>query len=252
MIKRITNRAAVPPRTMPIIAIYNTKGGVGKTEIVRNVGHRAIARHQEIVLFDVDGQNDLANLFLPKGESFVADYERTKYLLLTKDFRTAQAYPDRIVVADCPPQVETLTALESNVHCWVIPVGSDDREVQQAISLATILKQKGKKFAFVLSRWDFSSEYSRDYVSSLFAVGPIVCIALERMNEVVDIARVNRVPVSDIDNEIGEMYDSIADWILDCCPLDESWLMNEDDLENNFDVDDFQKIRSMERVRYEI
>jgi hypothetical protein len=250
-----TRRSAVPVRTAPFVAVFTTKGGVGKTEIVRNIAHYAIAERKQMILFDADSQNDSANLLLPKGHSFDEsvhkDFERSDYVLVTKSFRDTQVYLERIVVADCPPQMDTLEILGKAVSFWIIPVGSDDREVQQAISLANILKLQKRRFAFVLSRWNMESEYSRDYVSALFAVGPIFGVILHFDADSVDISRVQRVPVIDNDDDLGESYQLLAKWVLmDSCRTTDDWMMTEEELETLFDVEDFEAIRAKERVRY--
>ena len=40
-----------------------------------------------------------------------SDFERSEFVLVTQNFADVRAYPERIVIADCPPQHEAVELL---------------------------------------------------------------------------------------------------------------------------------------------
>jgi hypothetical protein len=243
----------------PVIAVANHKGGVGKTEITRHVAYAAIENRQRIVLFDADKQDDSANLLLPKGKVFnrteYEDFERSEMVLVTKNFQDVRAYrSQRLTVCDCPPQVETFSILSADVDFWVIPVGSDEREVSQALS---VVKMINKPFAFVLSRWDIDAPHAPELMLRLFKAGRIYRAILHIDTDIVTSSRVERLPTWDVDeyddDGIGFLYKDVADWILvGCDDTDDDEggrYLTADELEEDYEVE-FERIRSKERVRY--
>jgi cellulose biosynthesis protein BcsQ len=243
------------PRTGTFIAVCNTKGGVGKTEICRHAAYMAIDNKQHIVLFDADSQNDSVNLMLPKGKNAsdidYTDFERTEFVLVTKNFADVQAYPDRIAIADCAPQADSITVLGSIADIWVIPVDADDRGVAQAILTAKALKKLGKPFVFVLSRWESSVSHAHDFIAALFEAGRIYRAILHYDAASVSSARVNRIPVRNLDEDLGELFDDLASWMLAGCPDDEDFFWTKQDLSTFLGIDDVHAVRAKERVRYE-
>jgi len=253
MLKRSkTQTSSILARIAKFIAIYSSKGGVAKTEIARNIAHKAIELRLPIILFDVDSQKDSSTLMLPEGKLFQhehPDFERTEFVLVTQNFADVKAYPERIVIADCPPQSEVLPLLGKAVDFWIIPVGCDVQEVQHAIEVA---KKVTQPFAFVLSRWDLNVERSNEFISALFGVGKIFNAVLHQDNNVVAEARAKRVSVWDIDDELGELFDCLADWVLTTqCSEHKDYFLNENDLDELFGIEDFEEIRKRSRVRYE-
>lgn len=247
-----TPKSSVSARTGKFVAVYNSKGGVGKTEISRNIAHKAIESRCPIVLFDVDSQKDSSTLMLPVGEVMQpkhSDFERSEFVLVTQNYADVRAYPERMVIADCPPQHEAVELLSKVVDFWIIPVGCDTQEVQHAIEIAKRVEQP---FAFVLSRWDLDVEQSDEFISALFAVGKIFGSVLHQDNSVVAEARAKRLPVWDVDEALGEMFDSLTDWVINSqCSESDEYFLNEDDLDELFGIEDFEEIRNRSRIRYE-
>jgi cellulose biosynthesis protein BcsQ len=247
-----TQTPSVPARTGKFIAIYNSKGGVGKTEISRNIAHKAIELRRPIILFDVDSQKDSSVLMLPEGKSLQAehpDFERTEFVLVTQNYADVKAYPERIVIADCPPQAEVLSLVGKAVNFWIIPVGCDTQEVQHALEVA---KKVTQPFAFVLSRWDLNVERSNEFLSALFAAGKIFGSVLHQENNSVAEARSKRLPVWDVDDNLGEMFQNLADWVISSqCSEHSDYFLDENDLEELFGIEDFEEVRNRSRVRYE-
>lgn len=247
-----TPKPSVSARTGKFIAVYNSKGGVGKTEISRNLAHKAIESRRPIVLFDVDSQKDSSTLMLPVGKVMQpehSDFERSEFVLVTQNFADVRAYPERIVIADCPPQHEAVELLSKIVDFWIIPVGCDVQEVQHAIEVA---KRVAQPFAFVLSRWDLDVEQSDEFIAALFAVGKIFGSVLHQDNTVVAEARAKRLPIWDIDDSLGEMFGNLANWVIGSqCSEHEDYFLNENDLDELFGIEDFEDIRNRSRIRYD-
>ena len=175
-------------------------------------------------------------MLLPVGNEInpaLTDFERSRFVLVTHNFEDVRAYPERLVIADCPPQRDSLTLLESIADFWVIPVGSDVQEVQHAIEVA---KQMTKPFVFVLSRWNFDVEGSNGLLETLFAVGRIFRSVLHQDNVVVAEARARRVPVWEVDEEFGELYEDVATWILSAeCSYNAEYFLDQADIDDLID-----------------
>jgi len=253
MLKRSKSQTpSIPARVAKFIAVHNEKGGVAKTEICRNAAHRAIELRCPIILFDVDSQRDSSVLMLPEGKTWQdehPDFERTEFVLVTQNFADVKAFPERMVIADCPPQSEVLSILAQVADVRIIPVGCDSQEVQHAIEVSKKLTQP---FVFVLSRWDFDVDRSNEFISALFAAGRIFYAVIHQDNNVVAEARAKRLPVWEIDEELGDMFEALADWILTTqCSEHPDYFLDEHDLNEILGVDDFKAIRNRSRVRYE-
>lgn len=109
---------------MKTIAVYNNKGGVGKTTISVHVALFAAMRRIKTLAAGLDRQADLCR-WLARGDAQVQDglaFRRGEYLDVVY---SPMKVPDRLknydlVVADCPPAVEIVDKVSADL--WVVPL----------------------------------------------------------------------------------------------------------------------------------
>ncbi len=104
------------------VAVFNRKGGVGKTTIAVILAQIALVRHQRVLAIDLDPSGNFTSAFGFLKNSSFKDYFRTKNTLEDSD---ADAPEDWIVI-DCPPSLD-----EASEHAMdfadiiVVPVRPD-------------------------------------------------------------------------------------------------------------------------------
>lgn len=99
------------------IAVYNNKGGVGKTSLVAHVGFRAIEKRQVITVLDADRQHNTMD-WLTSGQWDGNATVLMGTVTVTRDISEADA---NIVIIDCPPAFEVVS-LYNDVDIWIVPV----------------------------------------------------------------------------------------------------------------------------------
>lgn len=102
------------------IAVYNNKGGVGKTSLVAHVGFRAIEKHQVITILDADRQHNAIDWMT--GGNWDGNITITNgAVTVTTD---AQSIDNSgLLVIDCPPAFEIVENFR-DVDIWLVPVGN--------------------------------------------------------------------------------------------------------------------------------
>lgn len=130
-----------PPRDMPVVAVLNFKGGVGKTTLTANLAPVLAGRGERVLVIDLDYQGSLTALALPGDRIRVAAAERrlahdlfaaepTRDLLVRLAERGGDpAEPFHVVGA-----VDALADCESRLFArWVLrPDGPDPRYLLRA------------------------------------------------------------------------------------------------------------------------
>jgi cellulose biosynthesis protein BcsQ len=105
-------RSAVPPflpldeRRVPIIAVANLKGGVGKTTLTANLGATLSKQGKRVLLVDLDYQGSLTSLCLPPAE--IREIRRARRFV-DRLFDDAAAAPGQLV--ECSHRVGQLSGV---------------------------------------------------------------------------------------------------------------------------------------------
>jgi len=99
------------------IAIYNNKGGVGKTSLTAHIGFRAMETNQSITVVDADRQNNSMD-WLTGGEWDGNSTVERGSVKVTNDILEADG---DLVIIDCPPAFEVVQNYP-DVDVWIIPV----------------------------------------------------------------------------------------------------------------------------------
>ena len=100
------------------IAIYNNKGGVGKTSLTAHIGFRAMETGRAITIVDADRQNNAMD-WLTNGSWDGNSTVEIGSVKLTKDFGEIDS--NDLVVIDCPPAFEVVSNYP-DVDIWIVPV----------------------------------------------------------------------------------------------------------------------------------
>lgn len=99
------------------IAVFNHKGGAGKSTLTAHIGFRAEERRVQITIFDSDRQANTMQWLSShswKGEAFDLGTVR-----VTNDRYEGESA--RNCVVDCPPSFGVVTE-QKNIDVWLIPV----------------------------------------------------------------------------------------------------------------------------------
>ena len=123
------------------VAVFNRKGGVGKTTLAVILAQIALVRHNRVLAIDLDPSKNFTSAFSFLKDSGFRDYFRIKDALEDND---ADASEDWIVI-DCPPSLDdtTMFAVEFS-DITVIPVRPDYFSVSPLRLLWTIAEKQGK------------------------------------------------------------------------------------------------------------
>jgi len=109
---------------MQTIAIYNNKGGIGKTTFAVHLALYAAERRIRTMAIGLDRQGDLVR-WLSRGEQLLQNgmvFERGKYLQVA--YSPMEVPPGLqgfdLVIADCPPAIEVVDEVDANL--WLVPL----------------------------------------------------------------------------------------------------------------------------------
>lgn len=100
------------------VAIYNNKGGVGKSTLVCHTAFRAAELKRELLVVDADRQNNTMSWLSNHDWNGDESFEMGSVVVTTQDDERFTG----ITVIDAPPAFEFVKEI-SKVDVWVIPVG---------------------------------------------------------------------------------------------------------------------------------
>jgi cellulose biosynthesis protein BcsQ len=101
-----------------VVAVYNNKGGVGKTSLVAHVGFRAMELQKEITVVDADSQYNTMD-WLTNGQWDMNTTLSRGTITITTDVREIDDSDFSII--DCPPAFEVVQNYPK-VNVWIVPV----------------------------------------------------------------------------------------------------------------------------------
>lgn len=145
--------------TMKTIAVYNNKGGIGKTTFSVHLALYAVKHRIRTLVVGLDRQGDVCR-WLAGGDCELQDglhFRKGDYLQV---IYSPMELPDRIknyelVIADCPPAVEVVDKLSADL--WLVPL--DGRLAMENLgNIYPSLKQANGIITLVLNRCDLAGK----------------------------------------------------------------------------------------------
>jgi chromosome partitioning protein len=198
------------------IAVFNQKGGAGKSTLVAHIGFRAIERNQSLVVFDSDRQLNSID-WLANHEWSGEPYQNGS-IFVTNDGVYAKNRDSCII--DCPPSINVVDEIE-NVDVWLIPV-SGRFSGDGAINVLHSLKESNAR-KILISNMALSSEFGKDELKALAQIDcevfkfPIQQQELVRKAEMLGIAAW-QVPYG-MRSSSAQNLKLFSDWVLDGCSV---------------------------------
>lgn len=101
-----------------VVAVYNHKGGVGKSTLVAHVGFRAMELKKEITVFDSDLQSNTI-VWLTNGQWDNNTTVTRGSVTMTIDIEELKQ--SKFSIIDCPPPIEVVRNYPA-VDVWLVPV----------------------------------------------------------------------------------------------------------------------------------
>lgn len=100
------------------IAIYNHKGGVGKSTLTAHLGFYAIEHNIDVAVIDADRQN-CSMSWLSKHEWSGDESYKVGPVYVTN---TDAEYDNKFIIYDTPPAFDVISNLSNRIDKWIVPV----------------------------------------------------------------------------------------------------------------------------------
>jgi cellulose biosynthesis protein BcsQ len=200
------------------IAVYNNKGGVGKTSLVAHVGFRAIQLKKHITVLDADRQSNAMD-WLSNGQWDGNSLLEIGTVKLTTDIMEVDN--SDITITDCPPAFEVVE-LYQDVDIWIVPV-SGRFSVSGAMNVLDSIKKVDKKPRVVLvaNMVDARTEFGKKELEEIRKLDVELFKLPIPRHDVVGKAEMSCVPCWDIPYGIRSLtavnLRTFADWVLSGC-----------------------------------
>lgn len=119
------------------IAVFNHKGGVGKSTLSSHLGFYAIENSIKATIIDADRQQCTISWLSGHNWNGDSSYDKGSLYVTNED----KVFDDDIIIYDCSPSFEVIGNLANRVDNWIIPV--DGRfSVEGAMAVIQELKDK--------------------------------------------------------------------------------------------------------------
>lgn len=158
---------------MKTIAVYNGKGGCGKTNVVVHVGVAA-AHTMRTSILDLDTDMQYAWEWSQRREQTSPVVEKSTAPQLPKQLADFAAAGVELTILDFPPNLSAANAKSlALVDLIVVPVQPSAADINGFLKAVNIVKSSGKPFVFVMSRTDKGDPDVADTVTILSQFGEV-------------------------------------------------------------------------------
>ncbi len=200
------------------IAVYNNKGGVGKTSLVAHIGFRAIQLSKHITVLDADRQSNTVD-WITNGQWDGNSLLEIGTVKLTTDVNDIDS--NDVTIIDCPPAFEVVE-LYQYVDIWIVPV-SGRFSVSGAMNVLDSIKKMDKKPRVVLvaNMVDARTEFGKKELEEIRKLDVELFKLPIPRHDVVGKAEMSCVPCWEIPYGIRSLtavnLRTFADWVLSGC-----------------------------------
>jgi cellulose biosynthesis protein BcsQ len=104
------------------IAVYNNKGGVGKSTLASHIAFKAMELQMPLYVLDSDRQRNTTSWL--SGHTKTSTGYTIGSVTVSHDISDLDVYSDRLCIIDCPPIFSVVEHLSTEVDAWLVPVGS--------------------------------------------------------------------------------------------------------------------------------
>ena len=125
------------------VAVFNRKGGVGKTTIAVILAEMALIRHNKILAVDLDPSRNFSDAL-----GFMKNYFRTSLRLKDRLEDSDADSPEEWIIIDCPPTLDEASKKAIDFADIIIaPVRPDFFSLSNLAIIYTIAEKSGKERA---------------------------------------------------------------------------------------------------------
>lgn len=151
------------------IAVYNHKGGVGKTSLVAHIGFRAIEKGLAVTIIDADRQHNAID-WLTNG-NWDGNSEVTNGSVTITTDTSGIDDNDGLVVIDCPPAFDVVDDFRT-VDIWLVPVGNRFSMIGAMNLLLTIKSiQINPRVVLIPNMVDFKTQFGQTKLREINKLG---------------------------------------------------------------------------------
>lgn len=162
---------------MKVLAVFNSKGGSGKSTIAMHIAVAA-AEQLRVAILDVD-PNATTTEWGRARESDTPHVEQSSAFKLKADIERMRTAGADLVVLDCPPSITAESAfLVSCADFVVVPVQPTMPDVAGCFKATKIIDAQKKPYAFILNRCPPPSIETQQAEEGLSQSGPLCPISI--------------------------------------------------------------------------
>jgi chromosome partitioning protein len=160
-----------------VLAVFNTKGGSGKSTISMHVGVAA-SEFLNTVILDADPNKSSFN-WAKTRESDAPTVRETGSSRLLGDLAQLRKDGVGLVILDCPPSISADTvALVSAADFVVVPVQPTILDVTGCYNATRMIMSQNKPFVYIVSRCPTPSPDTRDAIRALEKSGEVCPVVI--------------------------------------------------------------------------
>lgn len=162
---------------MRVLAVFNTKGGSGKSTLSMHVGVAA-AESLNTVILDADPNKSTLNWGKTRETAVPAVRETSSARLLAEIAELEKAGVD-LVILDCPPSINAETvSLVAAADFVMVPVQPTILDVAGCYNATKMIAAQKKPFAYIVSRCPTPSQDTRDAITALEKSGEVCPVVI--------------------------------------------------------------------------
>lgn len=201
-----------------VVAVYNNKGGVGKSSLVSHVGFRANDFKKKITVVDADAQYNTMD-WLTNGQWDRSSTVSVGSITVTTDINEIGS--SDMTIIDCPPAKDVVKHYP-NINVWLIPVNGRF-SVSGAMGVVEDVKKwsKNARVVLVANMVDIRTNFGRTELEEISKLNIELFKYPIPRHPVVEKAEMSCVPVWEIPYGIRSttaMHIKLfSEWVLSNC-----------------------------------